>query len=105
MNECDQCGGPRSRRSKSLCRPCHVFKQGVNCSHHWVYAAPNGPTSTGVCKLCGKRGKGANSITQEFFPVMGRKAQEENEIKAGRAKYISGESVASRIRNQQGTHR
>ena len=91
MNECDQCGGPRSRWSKSLCQSCHMFKQGINCSHHWVYAAPNGPTSTGVCKLCGKRGKGANSITQEFFPSVGKakKGPELNEVKTGRAKYIS----------------
>ncbi len=57
-----------------------------------IYAAPNGPTSTGVCKLCGKRGKGANSITQEFLSPIGkagRKGPEQNKIKAGRAKYIS----------------
>ena len=23
------------------------------CRHHWLIEPPNGPTSTGVCKLCG----------------------------------------------------
>ena len=24
------------------------------CKHHWVIEPPNGPTSKGVCKLCGE---------------------------------------------------
>ena len=29
-----------------------------DCMHHWVIDQPNGPTSEGVCKICG--------MTQEF---------------------------------------
>jgi len=25
----------------------------VTCRHHWLIEPPNGPTSTGVCKICG----------------------------------------------------
>ena len=30
----------------------------VECMHFWIIDQPNGPTSVGVCKLCG--------VTQEF---------------------------------------
>lgn len=33
------------------------------CPHHWVIDSPNGPTSTGVCKLCG--------ATQDFVNSLG----------------------------------
>ena len=32
------------------------------CQHHWVIDSPNGPTSVGVCKHCGKNGEFRNSI-------------------------------------------
>ncbi len=31
------------------------------CAHHWVIAAPNGPTSEGVCQRCGEKREFANS--------------------------------------------
>jgi hypothetical protein len=27
----------------------------ANCNHYWIIESPNGPTSWGVCKYCGKR--------------------------------------------------
>ena len=33
------------------------------CTHYWVIASPNGPTSQGVCKLCGERAEFRNSIS------------------------------------------
>jgi hypothetical protein len=27
----------------------------LHCKHHWVIEGPNGPTSAGVCKLCGEQ--------------------------------------------------
>ena len=33
----------------------------ATCAHHWVIAAPNGPTSEGVCQRCGERREFANS--------------------------------------------
>ena len=32
-----------------------------NCAHHWVIAAPNGPTSEGVCQRCGHQKEFVNS--------------------------------------------
>ena len=32
------------------------------CAHHWVIDSPNGPTSSGVCKLCGATQDFVNSI-------------------------------------------
>ena len=31
------------------------------CTHHWVIDMPNGPTSVGVCRGCGKHGEFKNS--------------------------------------------
>ena len=35
---------------------------GSECRHHWIIESPNGPTSQGVCKLCGERGEFRNSM-------------------------------------------
>ena len=35
---------------------------GSECRHHWLIESPNGPTSRGVCKLCGERGEFRNSM-------------------------------------------
>jgi hypothetical protein len=32
------------------------------CSHHWLIEPPKGPTSTGVCKLCGARREFDNQL-------------------------------------------
>ena len=32
------------------------------CSHHWLIEPPKGPTSTGVCKLCGARKEFDNQL-------------------------------------------
>jgi len=34
----------------------------TECNHHWVIDQPNGPTSSGVCKLCGLREEFKNSM-------------------------------------------
>jgi len=36
-----------------------------NCSHHFIYPLPNGATSLGKCKICGKVDKSKNSIEQK----------------------------------------
>ena len=38
-------------------RPGTVMERPVTrgvCSHHWLIEPPSGPTSKGVCKLCGE---------------------------------------------------
>lgn len=38
-------------------RPGTVMERPVTrgiCRHHWLIEPPNGPTSKGVCKLCGE---------------------------------------------------
>lgn len=32
------------------------------CRHYWLVESPNGPTSQGVCKLCGERAEFRNSM-------------------------------------------
>ncbi len=33
----------------------------ASCTHHWVIESPNGPTSMGVCKICGLNAEFKNS--------------------------------------------
>ena len=33
-----------------------------DCNHHWVIDSPNGPTSTGRCRVCGEIREFKNSI-------------------------------------------
>jgi hypothetical protein len=35
----------------------------VTCEHHWVIDSPEGPTSTGICKLCGAEEQFQNYIS------------------------------------------
>lgn len=37
-------------------------RQASDCEHHWVIESPNGPTSTGVCKVCGESSEFKNSM-------------------------------------------
>ena len=32
------------------------------CNHHWIIDSPNGPTSTGTCRVCGEIRDFKNSI-------------------------------------------
>ena len=32
------------------------------CQHHWLIDSPNGPTSVGVCKICGSHQEFPNSL-------------------------------------------
>ena len=32
------------------------------CKHHWMIETPNGPTSQGLCKICGERAEFRNSM-------------------------------------------
>ena len=33
------------------------------CAHHWVIDSPSGPTSIGICKLCGDEQEFQNSLS------------------------------------------
>ena len=39
-----------------------IESQFAICPHHWVIDTPNGPTSTGTCKLCGAKQEFVNSL-------------------------------------------
>ena len=89
---CTQCNGPRSRRSKGLCLDCYSHRLVPDCTHHWVFDTPKGQYSLGVCKLCGERRKGSNSITQEYGSPIGKAALRgpgQKELKVGRIKYYA----------------
>lgn len=37
------------------------------CRHYWIIESPNGPTSRGVCKLCGAEKEFQNSFPESFW--------------------------------------
>lgn len=39
----------------------------ARCNHHWVIDPPNGPTSSGHCKLCGRARKFPNSSEDSIW--------------------------------------
>ena len=90
---CTQCNGPRSRWSKGLCLDCYSHRLAPDCTHHWVFDPPRGGRySLGICKLCGERRKGVNSISNEYSMPVGKAVMREpgeKEVKAGRLKYYA----------------
>ena len=42
-------------------------KHPVECVHHWVFPAPSGPTSIGICKKCGEKQEADNHM--ETSPI------------------------------------
>jgi hypothetical protein len=36
------------------------------CIHHWIYEAPSGPTSVGICLNCGRSHVAANCLPERF---------------------------------------
>ena len=45
------------------------------CRHHWLIEPPNGPTSTGVCKLCGSTKEFDNQMPSHPATVQQTSAQ------------------------------
>lgn len=37
------------------------------CRHYWIIESPNGPTSRGVCKLCGAEKEFRNSFPESLL--------------------------------------
>ena len=44
------------------------------CEHHWVLAAPNGPTSKGVCRSCGEERDFRNHLVEDWGQGARRRA-------------------------------
>lgn len=57
-----------------------VLAQGIlpqQCTHFWVIDPPNGPTSYGMCKLCGRKQQFRNSIETTSWNRANAKAEDE----------------------------
>ena len=37
------------------------------CVHFWIIETPNGPTSQGICKLCGRAQEFCNSVSSSAW--------------------------------------
>ena len=58
----------RNTRNKRQSRHTETLPMENNqCNHHWVIAPPNGPTSSGHCKLCGQARKFPNSSEDSIW--------------------------------------
>lgn len=53
----------------------------ATCPHHWLIEPPKGPTSMGVCKLCGETREFDNQFSKSPQVVTGNgQEQKENEL-------------------------
>jgi hypothetical protein len=53
----------------------------AKCPHHWLIDPPQGPTSMGVCKLCGATREFDNQYSKSSEVVTGNgQGQKENEL-------------------------
>ncbi len=49
--------------SKAVVTQPHEATMESRCRHHWLIEPPQGPTSMGICKLCGSRKEFRNSAS------------------------------------------
>lgn len=49
-------------RKAVVTQPKKATKEG-RCRHHWLIESPEGPTSLGICKLCGAQKEFRNSAS------------------------------------------
>lgn len=50
------------------------------CAHHWIIETPDGPTSTGICKLCSEeRVFSTTNEASEWNDGLGKKLQSNKE--------------------------
>jgi len=54
-----------AKRTQTATDPSQVEQQ---CSHHWMIEEVVGPTSVGVCKLCGERKEFRNELRKRSTP-------------------------------------
>ena len=71
---CISCGSSRTNHSKRFCKRCYIRFEARQpqdkparveselCTHHFIYPLAAGPTSTGVCALCGQEKISDNDI-------------------------------------------
>ena len=53
----------------------------AKCPHHWLIEPPQGPTSMGVCKLCGATREFDNQFSKSAEVLVGNgQEQEKNEL-------------------------
>ena len=70
-------------------RKAAISKRSISkqkCRHHWVIESPAGPTSKGVCRLCGAQGEFKNYLRdclggneEEYLGWRQRQGYEERE--------------------------
>ena len=56
-----------SRAARGQAQPTARRTERRGCHHHWVIDPPNGPTSTGHCKLCGRHRRFPNSSEDSIW--------------------------------------
>ena len=56
-----------------------------SCMHHWMIESPNGPTSRGVCKVCG--------VSSEFRNSMPGSGWDRGNAQARRARQARGKTT------------
>ena len=63
------------------------------CNHHWIIDPPNGPTSSGNCKMCGRKRKFPNSSEDSIWDG-GEGRSRWNDMRIARRRRPGDEPVA-----------
>ena len=56
-------------REKKAHERTQEFNAPESCAHYWLIESANGPTSYGICRICGARKEFLNAIPEAGPPV------------------------------------
>ena len=57
----------------------------IKCAHHWLIEPPQGPTSIGVCKICGEKREFENQYSPAHAqPIRNKQELDTGDLVAGR---------------------
>ena len=66
-----------------------------SCEHYWIIESPDGPTSAGVCKVCGETRDFANYLESSAWSSAGVTLQQLSEAELGRKSVSAGRRKGS----------
>ena len=69
------------QRKSRVDNSCAVARE--QCAHHWIIETPNGPTSRGVCRLCGAETEFSNYLPHSKWEEKGIRNGESSDLRGG----------------------
>ena len=67
-----------------------------SCEHFWMIESPNGPTSTGICQVCGESREFVNYLERSAWSSAGLSLQQHSEAERERQSLAAAEGRRTR---------